>query len=532
MSNSINQGSMLRVGTMLHDTYRVDDYLASGGFGNTYIVTNIQFGERYAIKEFFLKGVTERDSNTTTVSVSNQANAATFQSQKEKFKKEAVRLRKLSSPNIVRVHDLFEENGTAYYVMDFIDGVNLRDKLSQLGHPIDEKTVWNICNQVLDALAVVHGQGLFHLDLKPANLMMDKQGHVELIDFGASKQMSGGNGATTSTAVSYTNGYAPREQMEQNLEKFGPWTDFYALGATLFSLLTNTKPPLPSDIDDDLTADKHLSLPMPAGVSDPMRRLVLWLMATNRRNRPQSVDEIRAFIEKPGTPNAKPEEEEKEENKHDETIVMNDDTVARWEQHNSNQAQEEHGEDANNEPETSEENEEVSRTRSNWKWLFLVLALAAIAFFAVSKFSGSSQESSDSSAVADTAATQKAAPERPKVQQMQVKIDQGTCKYSGEVNDNNVPDGMGEAWFKDGRYYKGAFVNGTLQDTDAFFRYENGDTYRGIFKDNLFYRGTYTKKNDGSYFKGFFKDGDPYNGTWYDKSGRKICSVKDGLEIR
>lgn len=176
---------MLRVGTILHGTYRIDGYLASGGFGNTYVATNIQFGERYAIKEFFLKGVTERDENTTTISVSNQENAATFEAQRDKFKKEAVRLRKLSSPHIVCVHDLFEENGTAYYVMDFVDGENLRDYLKKIGHPLDEATVWQVFDQVLDALEVVHSHGLFHLDLKPANLMMDQQGGVRLIDFGA-----------------------------------------------------------------------------------------------------------------------------------------------------------------------------------------------------------------------------------------------------------------------------------------------------------------------------------------------------------
>ena len=203
---------MLRVGTILHGTYRVDGYLASGGFGNTYVATNIQFGERYAIKEFFLKGVTERDENTTTISVSNQENAATFEAQRDKFKKEAVRLRKLSSPHIVCVHDLFEENGTAYYVMDFVDGENLRDYLKKIGHPLDEATVWQVFDQVLDALEVVHSHGLFHLDLKPANLMMDQQGGVRLIDFGASKQMKAGSGATTSTAVSYTNGHARQHQ--------------------------------------------------------------------------------------------------------------------------------------------------------------------------------------------------------------------------------------------------------------------------------------------------------------------------------
>ncbi len=328
---------MLRVGTILHGTYRVDGYLASGGFGNTYVATNIQFGERYAIKEFFLKGVTERDENTTTISVSNQENAATFEAQRDKFKKEAVRLRKLSSPHIVCVHDLFEENGTAYYVMDFVDGENLRDYLKKIGHPLDEATVWQVFDQVLDALEVVRSHGLFHLALKPANLMMDQQGGVRLIDFGASKQMKAGSGATTSTAVSYTNGYAPREQMEQALDKFGPWTDFYALGATLYFLLTDQKPPLPSDIDDDMTDDKHEALAMPDSISDRLRRMVLWLMATDRRKRPQSVADIRSVLNQKAV--NKPADPAKGEEGDDVTIVLpksdqdkvNDDSAANGE---------------------------------------------------------------------------------------------------------------------------------------------------------------------------------------------------------
>ena len=292
MSNNINTANMLRVGTIRHGTYRIDRYLSSGGFGNTYVATNIQFGEQYAIKEFFMRGISQRDNNNTTVSVSNTDNRETFASQLEKFKKEARRLRKLNNEHIVRVHDLFEENGTAYYVMDYIDGENLSDRLKRTGKPLSEAEVMQLLPQILDALEAAHKEGILHLDLKPANIMVDKQGVVKLIDFGASKQQSAQGGATTSTAVSYTNGYAPREQMEQNLEKFGPWTDFYALGATLYALLTNKKPPLPSDIDDDGSEDKHLALPMPANCSEKLRNLVLWLMSTNRISRPQSVEQI------------------------------------------------------------------------------------------------------------------------------------------------------------------------------------------------------------------------------------------------
>mgnify|MGYP002620553536 CR=1 FL=1 len=289
----INDQSMLRVGTILRGIYRIDSYLSSGGFGNTYVVTNIEFDEKYAIKEFFMKGVTQRDSNQTTVSVSNTENRNAFAEQKEKFKKEARRLRQLKNPHIVSVHDLFEENGTAYYVMDFIDGENLGERLKRTGKPMTETEVSQILPQILEALQAVHKAGMWHLDLKPANTMVDKSGNVKLIDFGASKQLNAQKGgATTSTAISYTNGYAPREQMEQNYDKFGPWTDLYALGATLYNLLTNKRPPLPTDIDDDMSEDKHLSLPMP-NVSEQMKKLVLWLMKTNRLQRPKDIHAVK-----------------------------------------------------------------------------------------------------------------------------------------------------------------------------------------------------------------------------------------------
>ena len=285
---------MLKVGTVLRGIYRIDRYLSSGGFGNTYVGYNTQFDEQIAIKEFFMKGVTARDDNQTSVSISNLDNSNSFMEQNEKFKKEAKRLRTLKNDHIVGVHDLFEENGTSYYIMDYIDGENLAERMKRTGKPLTEDEVWKLLPQVLDALQFVHSEGLWHLDLKPGNIMVDKNGKAKLIDFGASKQLNAQKGgATASTAsVSYTNGYAPREQMEQNYEKFGAWTDIYALGATLYALLTNQHPPLPSDIDDDDSEDKHEALPLPATVSEKMRKLILWMMNTGRSRRPQSIEDI------------------------------------------------------------------------------------------------------------------------------------------------------------------------------------------------------------------------------------------------
>ena len=288
----INNQNMLRVGTILHGTYKIESYLASGGFGNTYLAKNIEFDETYAIKEFFVKGVCQRDGDSTTISVSNAENTNSFEQQREKFKKEARRLRSRSNPQIVKVYDLFEENGTAYYVMDYVDGENLSARLKRTNAPLAESEVRNYLNQILDGLEAIHNEGMFHLDIKPANIMVDSHDVVKLIDFGASKQQSTVGGATMSTGISYTNGYAPSEQMAQSYDKFGPWTDFYALGATMYKLLTNQDPPSVSDLSEDETEDKHLALPMP-NVSEEMKKLVLWMMQVNRLKRPKNVGEIR-----------------------------------------------------------------------------------------------------------------------------------------------------------------------------------------------------------------------------------------------
>ena len=285
---------MLPIGAVLHGAYRIDKHLASGGFGNTYAVTHLGFNEKMAVKEFYMNGVNEREADHISVSVSNAQQQAQYDEQLEKFKKEARRLRSLNSDNIVHVHDLFDENGTSYYVMDYIDGESLSARLNRTGKPIAESEVEKILTQLLNALQEVHNNHLWHLDLKPANIMQDRKGVVHLIDFGASKQLSAEGGATASSALCFTPGYAPPEQVEQNMEKFGPWTDFYALGATLFNLLTAQKPPQSSDINEQ---PEQAFAPLNT-VGSGMRNLVVWLMQTNRTRRPQNVEEISSYLDK------------------------------------------------------------------------------------------------------------------------------------------------------------------------------------------------------------------------------------------
>ena len=290
----INEDAMLPVGTMLQGgKYRIDRYLSSGGFGNTYVATNMEFEEQVAIKEFFMRGISERNGDSVSVSVSNKTNVEPFNSQNEKFRKEARRLRKLRNPHIVAVHDLFEENGTAYYEMDLVKGESLSERLKRTGQPLGETEVRSILEQVLDALSVVHEQGLYHLDLKPANIMVDQTGRALLIDFGASKQMQTGDGlsVSTSSALAFTPGYAPLEQTELNIKAFGPWTDLYALGATLYKLLTNLTPPSASEI---LMMTTPLLFPTP--VSARMQQLIGWMMQPRLDERPQSVEAVKQFL--------------------------------------------------------------------------------------------------------------------------------------------------------------------------------------------------------------------------------------------
>ena len=284
----MNNSSSLPIGTILRGVYRIEKYLSSGGFGNTYAAINTEFDERVAIKEFFIKGITERDETTGFVSVSNSENVSQFEELREKFKKEARRLRKLSNEHIVKVHDLFEENGTAFYVMDFIDGESLSERMKRTDAPFTEIEVSTILPQILNALEEVHQNTIWHLDLKPGNIMIDKNEKVYLIDFGASKQIRSNGSLTTSTAFCQTPGYAPTEQLGQMYDRLGPWTDIYALGATIYNLLTNKKPPMPFDIDDD----EKDAFDFPKNISNEMQKLVIWMMQPKRKNRPQSVSEI------------------------------------------------------------------------------------------------------------------------------------------------------------------------------------------------------------------------------------------------
>ena len=184
--------------TLQGGKYRIERVLGQGGFGITYLAVQSLLNRYVAIKELFIGGSGQaiNDRRGNMVVVTNSANQASFNQQKEKFKKEALRLANLNHPNLVKVHEFFEENGTAYYVMDYIEGESLRTKLNREG-VLSESLVLKYLQQLLPALEAAHKQSIWHLDIKPENLMVDRYGHVYLIDFGASKHVEPNSTLTT-----------------------------------------------------------------------------------------------------------------------------------------------------------------------------------------------------------------------------------------------------------------------------------------------------------------------------------------------
>ena len=279
----------LSPGVILDNKYTIKKHLASGGFGHTYLAET-RIGDKVAIKELFLASLCSREATTQMVVVAIKENRAIYESQKQKFLREARRIHKLSQhPNIVKILDLFEGNGTAYYVMDYIEGKSL----AQINKPISEKLVLRYLRQIISALEYVHSQGILHLDIKPSNIMVDNQGNVFLIDFGASKQFdlaSDNETLLSTTSFAYTPGYAPLELTSRDKSKIGTHSDIYSLGATLYNMLTGEIPPSADVILED-------GIPNLEKFSPQIKRVIESSLKLKIKGRISSVRELSLLLE-------------------------------------------------------------------------------------------------------------------------------------------------------------------------------------------------------------------------------------------
>ena len=251
--------------------------LGSGGFGITYLGTQTGLERNIVIKEFFMTDYCLRDEYSNLITVPTVSNVEFVERFKDKFLKEARHIAQLKHPNIVNIIDVFEENGTAYYVMDFIEGGSLVEKVQREGS-LPENMAKRYILQIADALNYIHQRYMNHLDVKPGNIMLSRNDNAILIDFGLSKQYDSQTGHQTSTTpVGISHGYAPMEQYKEGgVSEFSPETDIYSLGATLYYLLTGARPPVSQEINEDgLPLDqlkaKNISWPTISAIINAMK---------------------------------------------------------------------------------------------------------------------------------------------------------------------------------------------------------------------------------------------------------------------
>ena len=270
--------------TLCNGRYELMKFLGKGGFGITYLGRHILLNKYVAIKEYFPKDNFRRESNGIQVSYSDKSVA---RRNIEKFLKEAKTMAELNHEGVVKVNDVFEENNTAYYVMDYIEGKSLAEQL-----PIAQEQALAYIKQAAEALQYVHTKGILHLDIKPANIMINQSGKAVLIDFGISKHYDSEGKGTSSSTQGYSSGYSPIEQMTPGgLKQFTPPTDIYALGATLYKIISGTTPPTSTDLADEETLSR------PENMSREVFGFINKCMQQKRKDRPQTMSEVLGLIE-------------------------------------------------------------------------------------------------------------------------------------------------------------------------------------------------------------------------------------------
>lgn len=382
--------------TLQGGKYKIEKVLGQGGFGITYLAEQVMLGRKVAVKEFFMKELCERDESTSHVTLGTEGSRETVNRFREKFLKEARNIARLNYPNIVRIIDVFEENGTAYYVMDYIEGESLSDMVKRRGSIPEEEAVGYI-REVGGALSYIHGRSMNHLDIKPSNIMRRKEdGQIFVIDFGVAKQYDEATfEGTTTTPVGISKGYSPNEQyVLSGVQSFSPQSDVYALAATLYKLLTGITPPEAMLVQDE-------GLPIEELKSKTVSQQVINALDAamrSKRNRTQSIEEFISnlssfasdIINSDDTTTLTPDVQRTEKQKRKEAKVKVAKEMPEAETRATNKAVHKVGkkEDQNRKEAEVNTNKfaQISRLKNVWLWGLLgVIALAVIIIGVYSK---------------------------------------------------------------------------------------------------------------------------------------------------
>ena len=304
--NEKNAPHRLAAGTVLHGRYLIGNSLGEGGFGITYVGLDQTLDIKVAVKEYFPSGVANRTNTfSNEVSLNLEKYADSYQRGKEGFLREAKSIAKFSNEKgIVDVRDFFTENNTAYIVMEFLDGVDLREHVNKNG-AMDAQKLFDMLLPIMRSLDKMHKANIIHRDISPNNIMLLKDGTLKLMDFGAARQFSRDDDKSLSVVIKH--GFAPYEQHTSH-GKQGPWTDVYALCATIYACITGNVPLSSLDrvVNDDLKKPSELGVAIP----EKLENALMKGLAVIPQDRLQNMGEL--IIEAGGKHVQPPVEEEKQ----------------------------------------------------------------------------------------------------------------------------------------------------------------------------------------------------------------------------
>ena len=290
-----NQTNQLPIGSILAGKYLVGQVLGQGGFGITYIGWDMNLDVKIAIKEYYPEGFVGRDTATQcSVLPYTGEKGAFFLAGREKFVNEARILAMFAvDPGVVSVRDYFNENGTAYIIMDYLEGQTLKALAAQSGGKLPAAEVLSMLYPVMDTLSRIHKAGLLHRDISPDNIILQPDGRAVLLDFGAARQISAVG--ERSNTINVKHGFAPEEQYYTH-GKQGPWSDVYALCATIYRLTTGVTPP---QATDRALGDVTLSPPNALGADflPTQEQALIKGLSVKSANRQQTVSELKQTLQ-------------------------------------------------------------------------------------------------------------------------------------------------------------------------------------------------------------------------------------------
>ncbi len=300
----------------LLENYIITKQLGGGGFSLVYLAKDVETGEEVAIKEYMPRKLAYRGSDGCTIHTIDEASAEQFSHGRRMFFQEANALAAIKHPNIINVMNFFRANDTVYMVMEFVKGINLQGYIKRHNGGLSETFIYHVFLPLLDGLNQLHAKGLLHMDIKPGNIHLRPGGSPVLLDFGAVHQMQTSRKYQPGQVL--TLGFSPTEQSMAG-GYVGPWTDIYAIGATMRACIEGHAPP-PAEERRMQDVMKPATDAFRKGYSKKLLRAIDWAMEVDPMYRPQSVDELIAAL-KDGSGPPKGDNSSKSDSTNDDSML-------------------------------------------------------------------------------------------------------------------------------------------------------------------------------------------------------------------